>query len=96
MICFAPSSSACNKPSAKTKRPSASVFTISTDKPFLYVITSPSLYAEPEIMFSAQHRIKRTRLFKPRIIAKPSAPVTVAAPPMSHFIVSMPSDGLIE
>ena len=50
---------------------------------------SPSLNALPLIRLSAQQRNSFTRLFSPRVMANASAPVTVAAPPMSDFIESI-------
>ncbi|CSB67225.1 Uncharacterised protein [Vibrio cholerae] len=44
-------------------------------------------------MFSAQHRMSFTRLLKPRMIAKPSAPVIMPEPPMSAFIADIMLEG---
>ncbi|CSC22396.1 Uncharacterised protein [Vibrio cholerae] len=54
---------------------------------------SPSFNARPETMFSAQHRMSFTRLLKPRMIAKPSAPVIMPDPPMSAFIADIMLEG---
>ena len=58
--------------------------------------TSPGLMASPEGMFSVDGMTATTFIFgfsSPRDLNTPS---TVAAPPMSYFISSMPAPGLSE
>ncbi len=83
-------------PSPSTRRPSASVLRTSTVRPPYMVSTSEGRIAVPDGMFSARHAYAVTRICGfVRAIAT-IAPSTAAAPLMSHFIVIMPSAGLME
>ena len=82
--------------SARTRRPSASVLRISTDWPDRDMTTSPGRWALPSGMFSTRPSTPTalTRALRPASACM--RPATAAAPPMSHFISSMPSAGLME
>ncbi len=95
MIRLAPRSTATSSTSASTRRPSASVLWTSIVLPLRAVSTSPSFMAAAPGMFS-------TRPIRPMTLTGSLsramaciAPSTVAAPAMSHFIVIMPSVGLM-
>src|SRR5699024_3474524 len=76
--------------SPNTRRPSASVDIISTVCPFIIVMTSPGLYADPEGIFSTHPTTRRIfALGRNRPIAS-STPIIVADPPMSFFNISRP------
>jgi hypothetical protein len=67
-------------------RPSASVLSISAVFPFRKVTMSPGLYAVPEGMFSVSVARATTFTGSPSSAAARTAPQTVAAPSMSHFM----------
>ena len=77
--------------SARVKRPSASVLVISTVLPAIDRITSPSLYAVPDGMFSVQAAIACTSTGSFWRATASIAAITAAAPDMSVFMSSMPS-----
>ena len=79
--------------SHSTSRPSASVFRISMVWPDMLVTTSPGLVARPEGMFSAQATTATMFRGKSNCVTACITPMTVAAPPMSYFISSMPAPG---
>ncbi len=75
--------------SARTRRPSASVFRTSTVLPLYMRSTSPGRVAEPDGMFSASASQPVTLASRPRRAAATTVENTAAAPLMSHFIVSL-------
>ncbi len=60
------------------------------------VTTSPGRWALPSGMFSASAQTPTTLALALRPAIAAIAPATAPAPPMSHFIASIPSAGLIE
>ena len=78
--------------SARTTRPSASVLWISIVVPLRAVTTSPSLYALPPVMFSTSPTAATTciGIFSAAIDAM--ALSAAAAPAISHFMASIPSE----
>ena len=64
--------------------------------PDMEVTTSPGRWALPSGIFSASAQTQTTLTFALRVASAFIRPVTAPAPPMSHFIASMPSAGLIE
>ena len=89
----APSSTAYRSTSDSTSRPSASVLLISTVMPLRDLSTSPSLYELPLTMFSTRPMYPLTFTGSLSRAMAMMAPSTVAAPAMSHFMVSMPVVG---
>ncbi|CAM5480403.1 hypothetical protein STANM309S_05988 [Streptomyces tanashiensis] len=83
------SSEALVSASARTSRPSASVFRTSTVLPLYMRRTSPGRVAEPDGMFSARASQPVTLTSRPRRAAATTEENTAAAPLMSHFIVSL-------
>jgi hypothetical protein len=82
--------------SARMSRPSASVFSTSEVFPLRWRRTSPGRMAEPLGMFSEEGIAAITLIFGfSRAIARIAARIE-AAPPMSHFIVSMPLASLMD
>ena len=75
-------------------RPSASVFPTSIVVPFIARSTSPGRVAEPDGMFSVAAMSPCTSTGGRRMGRAPMTPSTAAAPAMSYFIRSMPSDVL--
>ena len=88
------SSAASDSPSARMRRPSASVLRTSTVLPLRILRTSPGLMARPPGMFSVVGTNPMTLVGTPAARSTDIAPMTAAAPDMSVFIVSMPSAGL--
>ncbi len=82
--------------SHSTSRPSASVLMTSIVWPFIEVTTSPGRWALPSGMFSTSPQMPMTFALALRPAIASIAPATAPAPPMSHFINSMPAAGLIE
>ena len=78
------------------RRPSASVFVISTRFPFSAVTTSPGRVACPEGMFSTQAATAWITRPGSSCATVAAASSTAIAPFLSIFISSMPSAGLIE
>ena len=64
--------------------------------PDIAVITSPGRWAVPEGMFSVSPSTPTTLALARRRASAAMAPNTAPAPPMSHFISSMPPAGLSE
>ncbi len=85
------SSTARLSPSARTRRPSASVLSTSIVVPFLAVSTSPGRIARFPGRFSVSGAIAVTFAAAPSRAATLRAPRTIAAPVMSVFIVAIPS-----
>ena len=85
------SSAASESPSARMRRPSASVLRTSTVLPLRILRTSPGLMARPPGMFSVVGTKAMTFVRTPAARRTDIAPMTAAAPDMSVFIVSMPS-----
>ena len=56
---------------------------------------SPGRKAEPEMAFSTIGISTRSRTLRPASMIAWASPRTLAAPPMSFFISSMPADGLM-
>ena len=85
-----------DRPSARISRPSASVFRISTVLPLRILSTSPKRVASPPSMLSVigTHALTLTSGFSAG--SADMAPRTAPPPPMSHFIVDMPTEVLIE
>ena len=81
--------------SHNTSRPSASVLPTSTVMPLRVRITSSGRIAVPEIEFSTQPTRTASRTGRSASIIMRASPRTVAAPPISFFIRSMPLDGLM-
>ena len=81
--------------SIRTSRPSASVFSTSTVLPLAAVSTSPGRIDDPDSMFSAMGANVDTLTGSPSRAIANVAWMTVAAPAMSHFIVSIDCAGLI-
>ena len=94
MIFAAPLSTVTHSTSASTSRPSASVLWTSIVLPLRAVSTSPSLYADGPVMFSTSPIRPITLTGSLSRAMACIAPSTVAAPDMSHFIVSIESVGL--
>ena len=96
MACGLNFSWAYHMASHRISRPSASVLITSTVWPDMLLTTSPGLCALPSGMFStsAQIPITLARALRPAISR--IAPVTAPAPPMSHFISSIPPAGFRE
>src|SRR5665648_683157 len=90
------SSTAAARPSARTRRPSASVLSTSTVFPPRWVITSDGRCALPDGMFSATHSHPVTLTGSSSVAAASTVCSTAAAPAMSSFIVTMPLAGLID
>src|SRR5665648_1025431 len=90
------SSTAAARPSARTKRPSASVLSTSTVFPPRWVITSDGRCALPDGMFSARQSHPVTLTGSSSAAAASTVCSTAAAPAMSSFIVTMPLAGLID
>ena len=89
------SSLASASASASTRRPSASVLPISTVRPLRAVKTSPGRKAAPAMAFSTAGMRTRRRKGSPASMIMWARPSTLAAPPMSFFISSMPEAGLM-
>ena len=83
------SSAASANPSARIKRPSASVLWISAVLPLRKVSTSPSLSAEPDGMLSVHIRNAVTLLRQPSAFSAVIVASTAAAPDMSIFIITL-------
>ena len=79
--------------SHSTSRPSASVLITSTVWPFMVVTTSPGRWALPSGIFSTRPTTPTTCALDLRAAIACIAPVTAPAPPMSHFMSSMPAGG---
>ena len=90
------SSAASDSPSARTRRPSASVFSTSMVLPLRARSTSPGLMARPLGMFSVVGMIPITRTGTCRSARADIVASTAAAPDMSVFIDIMPSAVLSE
>ncbi len=73
-------------------RPSASVFRTSTVVPLRMVSTSPTRVASGPGMLSVTGMNPITRTLAPTAAMARKAPRTAAAPPMSPFIPTIPSD----
>ena len=86
----APSCSA----SHRISRPSASVLPISTLSPLRVGTTSIGRNALPDTLFSTAGTSTRSRTGSFAAITIDATASTVAAPPMSFFIISMPVDAL--
>ena len=82
--------------SAKTNRPSASVFITSIVSPFRDFITSPGRVAFPDGMFSTNPTIPITFAFAFLSAKAFITPATTPAPPISIVISSIPPAGFIE
>ena len=95
-MCVAPFWRAYQSASARTSRPSASVFVTSIVLPFIAVRMSPGRYAWPPGMFSQDATTLSTRTGRPRSAIAPVASITAAPPAMSPFMSSMRRDGLSE
>ena len=89
MTASGPSWTARARASARTRRPSASVFVISTAVPSYMVMMSPGRWAPPPGMFSASASQASTRTASFWRAAARTTPRTVAAPAMSDFISGM-------
>ncbi len=89
------SSSASVSASARISRPSASVLPISTVCPERERSTSPGRKDEPEIAFSTIGISTLSRTLSLASTIACASPSTLAAPPMSFFMSSMPADGLM-
>ncbi len=96
MITFGFFSARYASASASTSRPSASVFNTSDVVPPRCVNTSPGFVAEPLGMFSDDGIAAITLIFGFRSAITFIVARIDAAPPMSHFIVSMPLASLID
>ena len=96
MIYSGLNSPAFHRPSDNTSLPSASVFNISIVFPDKPLITSPGLVALAAGIFSAIQVIPTTLPLWPVCANASIVPNTVAEPPMSYFISSMPAPGLSE
>ena len=96
MITFGFFSARYASASASTSRPSASVFSTSDVVPPRCVSTSPGFVAEPLGMFSDDGIAAITLIFGLRSAITLMVARIDAAPPMSHFIVSMPLASLID
>ena len=83
-------SAARERPSARTSRPSASVFSTSIVCPSRMVSTSPGFVARPPGMFSVTGVTPVTFTLTPRSPQADSVAITAAAPLISVFIVSIP------
>src|SRR6266404_4637799 len=82
--------------SARTRRPSASVFKTSIVWPDIERTMSPGRCAAPDGMFSTRPT-RPTALTRARRAARRRiSPMTTPAPAMSHFMSHMPPAGLIE
>src|SRR5713101_3687300 len=81
-------------PSARIRRPSASVLMISMVFPFDAVTTSPGFVALPEGMFSVVGTMAMTLIAGFSSAMARMAPTTAAPPPMSDFMYSMWPAGL--
>src|SRR3546814_11047086 len=64
--------------------------------PDIEVTTSPGRCAVPDGMFSTRATTPTALTFALRPASAANVPITAPAPPISHFISSMPADGLIE
>ena len=82
--------------SARTSRPSASVFITSTVRPPYIVSTSPGRVAEPDTMFSAIGTNVLTLTGSSSAAIARVACTTAAAPAMSDFMSVMLWAGLID
>ena len=82
--------------SARTSRPSASVFSTSMVWPDMEVTISPGRWAAPDGIFSTSPATPTTLHFALRPASAFIRPMTTPEPPMSHFMSSMPPAGLIE
>ena len=87
------SSQASASASASTSRPSASVLPISTVRPLRDVKMSSGRKALPATAFSTAGISTRSRTFSFASITICASASTLAAPPMSFFMISMPADG---
>ena len=90
----APCSRAYQSASARTRRPSASVFVTSIVLPFTALTMSPGRYASPPGMFSQAATTARTRTGIPSSRDRAAAASTAAPPPMSVFMSLMRSGRL--
>ena len=81
--------------SLKTKRPSASVLSISTLKPSAVRTTSPGATANCETIFAAMPITATTFLSALAIAIALTVPSTAAAPAMSDFIRAIDAPVLI-
>src|SRR4051794_41892719 len=90
MMASTPASTARDSPSARTRRPSASVFNTSTVLPLRMVRTSPGLVADPPGMFSVAGMMPMTLTGGARAAVTDMAPSTAAGPAFSGFLVSLP------
>ena len=88
------SSDAAASASHKIKRPSASVFPISTLSPLRVSMTSSGRKELPETEFSTAGTSTRSRMWSFASMIACASPRACAAPPMSFFIKSMPALGL--
>ena len=82
--------------SHRIRRPSASVLMTSTVWPDIDFTTSPGRCALPSGMFSTRAHTATTFALALRPAIRAMAPVTAPAPPMSHFMSSMPPAGFSE
>ena len=96
MACGLNFSCAYHMASHRISRPSASVLMTSTVWPDMLLTTSPGRWALPSGMFSTRAHTPTTFARALRPASRRIAPVTAPAPPMSHFMSSMPPAGLIE
>ena len=87
---------AATRPSAMTRRPSASVLSTSTVLPPNMVMTSPGRVEPPPGMFSARHSHAVTLTGRPSSAMATMAWWIVAAPAMSLFMTCMLAAGLME
>ena len=80
--------------SHSTRRPSASVLMTSIVWPDIEVTTSPGRCAAPSGIFSTSPQMPTTSALALRSASVSIAPATAPAPPISHFMSSMPAGGL--
>ena len=83
-------------PSARTRRPSASVLITSMDFPAMEICTSPGFCARPPGMFSLEGTTAITLHEGFSVAMARIAPIMAAPPHMSYFIFSMSFAGLME
>ncbi|MNI54556.1 hypothetical protein D3C73_1094540 [compost metagenome] len=72
------------------------MFNTSIFFPAIEPIISPGLYASPDIRFSQAATTPTTFILSLLFEIAAKAPITAAEPPISDFIVTIPSLGLIE
>jgi hypothetical protein len=96
MMSVGEKSSAYAMASASARRPSASVLSTSTVRPFLERSTSPGRMARPSGMFSVAATMPCTTQAGLRAAMACMAAITAAPPAMSTFIDIMPSLSLMD